>query len=228
MSKRLFKVLPLLCIVAFAAFETFMFFDALKQKQHSDFIATVTNLESELDTIMTAINGGNQNLYDKSYQDFVATSTQLANNSQGQELAMLAEDYSKLLVDQRESISDVIAVRAATINLNQQLSQLPNQITPETLEAYLMQLQYTYTEYSRQLQDLDLYQNQEFIKQLATISQNFANISQNISECIDVCYKSSYEALAQKLQVVNQSLPQPAMPNLDDSKLREKINSIKE
>ena len=114
MKKKYSKIAAIIIIVlAFGIFEACMLVNAAHQKQHAKLVASVEELESELIALESAINTGNQSLYDDNYQKFSASTSELANYSETQHLAELAKTYSNTLAEQKESISTNLALQEA-------------------------------------------------------------------------------------------------------------------
>ena len=150
MKKKRSKIAVIIIIVlAFGIFEACMLVNAAHQKQHAKLVASVEELESELIALESAINTGNQSLYDDNYQKFSASTSELANYSETQHLAELAKTYSNALAEQKESISTNLALQEAYQTLQARRKELPSKITTENAKDCLQKLQAMYADYNK-------------------------------------------------------------------------------
>ena len=228
MMKKLIKVLPYLLILGLIIAEGFMIFDVWHQKQRSEFISLVGAAESEVDAIESSINNGNQKLYDETTQRLANTTIQLTSTPQGQELAALVKSYSSALDAEKESISEVILINSAYNTFQSEIQTLPTEITTDNAKEYLNQLKTAYTAYRTKIENSDLKLNQTFKTETITNLNKLLEVTENISSCINVCYKSSYEQLNAKLSEINRDPVKITDIDADSSTIRAKIKELKE
>lgn len=230
MKKKCSKIAIIIIIVlAFGIFEACMLVNAAHQKQHAKLVSSVEKLESELIALESAINTGNQSLYDDNYQKFSASISELANYSETQHLAELAKTYSNTLAEQKESISTNLALQEAYQTLQARRKELPPKITPENAKDCLQKLQAMYVDYNKIISNEQLPLDDNLRENLQKIIAEISDIAQKSADCVDVCYKSSYNALQIRLSAVA-SLEVPEVPEIkvDSTELKAEIKKLKE
>ena len=221
MKKKHSKIAVIIIIVlAFGIFEACMLVNAAHQKQHAKLVASVEELESELIALESAINTGNQSLYDDNYQKFSASTSDLAE---------LAKTYSNALAEQKESISTNLALQEAYQTLQARRKELPSKITPENAKDCLQKLQAMYADYNKIISNEQLPLDDNLRENLQKITAEISDIAQKSADCVDVCYKSSYNALQIRLSAVA-SLGVPEVPEIkvDSTELKAEIKKLKE
>ena len=107
--------------------------------------------------------------------------------------------------------------------------ELPPKITPENAKDCLQKLQAMYADYNKIISNEQLPLDDNLRENLQKITAEISDIAQKSADCVDVCYKSSYNALQVRLSAVA-SLGVPEVPEIkvDSTELKAEIKKLKE
>lgn len=206
-----------------------MYTNTLQQKQYAEFLALSSRLGDELTALESAISIGDQKLYDENQKKLTAIVDEIAKLEPEQNLTKLAKEYSKSLVEQKESISEAIILQSAYRQLQTELNALPEQVTNDNVEEYLRQLKEIYTKYGEAISVVDFTSNTELQKSIEETIVLITDVAGKGADCIDTCYKTSYPPLQARLNAASNLESLGAAPiTLDSSTLRAEINKLKE
>ena len=216
-------------LMGFGIVEAYMYTNILQQKQYAEFLALSSRLGDELTALESAISIGDQKLYDENQKKLTATVDEIAKLEPEQNLTKLAKEYSKSLVEQKESISEAIILQSAYRQLQTELNALPEQVTNDNVEEYLRQLKEIYTKYGEAISVVDFTSNTELQKSIEETIALITDVAGKGADCIDTCYKTSYPPLQTRLNAASNLESLGAAPiTLDSSTLRAEINKLKE
>ncbi len=227
--KALRIILLLLAIAAFVALETFMCTSLWQQKQYSAFLEVSSRLGDELIALESAINLGDQKLYDENLQKFTASVEEIARLQPEQELTKLAKDYSKSLDKQKESISEAIIMQSAYRQLQTDLANLPEEITGDNVKDYLSTIHSAYSKYKEAVGTTEFTANADLQDDIIKVADVAIEVSRKAADCVGVCYESSYMPMQVKMGIIAPMTSlegNPVQLNSDD--LKAKINELKE
>lgn len=216
-------------LMGFGIVEAYMYANTLQQKQYAEFLALSSRLGDELTALESAISIGDQKLYDENQKKLTAIVDEIAKLEPEQNLTKLAKEYSKSLVEQKESISEAIILQSAYRQLQTELNALPEQVTNDNVEEYLRQLKEIYTKYGEAISVVDFTSNTELQKSIEETIALITDVAGKGADCIDACYKTSYPPLQTRLNAASNLESLGAAPiTLDSSALRAEINKLKE
>lgn len=216
-------------LMGFGIVEAYMYTNTLQQKQYAEFLALSSRLGDELTALESAISIGDQKLYDENQKKLTAIVDEIAKLEPEQNLTKLAKEYSKSLVEQKESISEAIILQSAYRQLQTELNALPEQVTNDNVEEYLRQLKEIYTKYGEAISVVDFTSNTELQKSIEETIALITDVAGKGADCIDACYKTSYPPLQTRLNAASNLESLGAAPiTLDSSALRAEINKLKE
>lgn len=216
-------------LMGFGIVEAYMYTNTLQQKQYAEFLALSSRLGDELTALESAISIGDQKLYDENQKKLTAIVDEIAKLEPEQNLTKLAKEYSKSLIEQKESISEAIILQSAYRQLQTELNALPEQVTNDNVEEYLRQLKEIYTKYGEAISVVDFTSNTELQKSIEETIALITDVAGKGADCIDTCYKTSYPPLQTRLNAASNLESLGAAPiTLDSSTLRAEINKLKE